>query len=156
MVVGIIAQGRAHAEIGRRTATGPTRTSQHSVEFMETNISTPATAEDLDAIWRARESVWRRKLGRLRLGVEPIEEQLARYRRVTWALTAVPAALGVMFFTLFAVFGYPLVGLVFDAIVLLPILLGAWADYALMAFCARRYSSEAQRYLRERERDSRQ
>ena len=57
-----------------------------------------------------------------------------------------------MFFTLFAVFGYPLFGLVFDAIVLLPIVLGAWADYALMAFRARRYSAEAERYLRERER----
>jgi hypothetical protein len=119
---------------------------------MDTKTSTPNTAEDLEANWRAREVYWRRKLGRLRLGVEPIEEQLARYRRVTWVLTAVPAALAVFFFTLFAVFGYPLVGLVFDAVILLPIVLGAWADYALMAFRARCYGAEADRFARERER----
>jgi fatty acid desaturase len=119
---------------------------------MDTKISTRESAEDLEANWRMREGYWRRKLGRLRLGVEPIEEQLGRYRRVTWALTAVPAALAVFFFTLFAVFGYPLVGLVLDAIILLPIVLGAWADYALMASRAGRYRAEADRYLRDRER----
>ena len=119
---------------------------------MDANVSTPDHAQELEASWRAREDHWRRKLGRLRLGVEPIEEQLARYRRVTWALTAVPAGLAVMFFTLFAVFGRPSFGLVFDAIVLLPIVVGAWGDYALMAYRARRYRAEADRYLRERER----
>jgi hypothetical protein len=123
-----------------------------SDELMEMDASMPKSAEDLEVAWRAREAVWRRRLGRLRLGVEPIEEQLARYRRVTWTLTAVPAILAVMFFTLFAVFGYPLIGLTFDAIVLLPIVLGAWADYALMASRARRYRAEAERYLHERER----
>ena len=39
----------------------------------------------IESRWRLRENQWRRKLGRLRLGVEPIEEQLARYRGVTWA-----------------------------------------------------------------------
>jgi hypothetical protein len=119
---------------------------------MDTTTSPPNPAEDLDARWRTREDYWRRKLGRLRLGVEPIEEQLARYRRATWALTAVPAALAVFFFTLFAVFGYPRVGLALDAIVLLPIVLGAWADHALLSLRARRYRAEADRYLRDRER----
>lgn len=119
---------------------------------MEADVSTPDGAEDLDASWHAREDVWRRKLGRLRLGVEPIEEQLARYRRVTWLLTAVPTVLAVMFFTLFAIFGYPLVGLVLDAVLLLPIALGAWADYGWMAYRARRYRAEFERYHREKER----
>jgi hypothetical protein len=119
---------------------------------MDTTTSPLNSAEDLDAGWRTREAYWRRKLGRLRLGVEPIEEQLARYRRVTWALTAVPAALAAFFFTLFAVFGYPLVGLVLDAIILLPIVLGAWADHGLMTLRAHRYRVEADRYRRERER----
>ena len=119
---------------------------------MDKKISTPTPAEDLEVVWRAREDHWRRKLGRLRLGVEPIEEQLARYRRVTWALTAVPGVLAVFFFTLFAVFGYPLVGLVLDAVILLPIVLGAWTDYAVMANRARRYRAEADRYFRDRER----
>ena len=118
---------------------------------MDADVSTPDHAQDLEASWRVREDLWRCKLGRLRLGVEPIEEQLARYRRVTWALTAVPAGLAVMFFTLFAIFGYPLVGLVLDAVLLLPIALGAWADYGWMALRARRYRAEAERYLREKE-----
>ena len=118
---------------------------------MDANVSTPDPAQELEASWRAREDHWRRKLGRLRLGVEPIEEQLARYRRVTWALTAVPAGLAVMFFTLFAIFGYPLVGLVLDAVLLLPIALGAWADYGWMALRTRRYRADAERYLREKE-----
>ena len=85
------------------------------------------------------------------LGVEPIEEQLARYRRVTWALTAVPSLLGLMFLTLFTVFGRPDIGLIFDAIVLLPIVIGAWLDYALLARRARRYLVEFGEYLREKE-----
>src|SRR5262245_48007663 len=100
------------SDSGRRPSVARVGTGQSPVESMEAKVSTPDHAEDLEASWRAREEVWRRKLGRLRLGVEPIEEQLARYRRVTWALTAVPAGLAVMFFTLFAIFGYPLVGLV--------------------------------------------
>jgi hypothetical protein len=112
---------------------------------MDTNASTPGSGEDLDAIWRAREDAWRRKLGRLRLGAEPIEEQLARYRRMTWGGTAIVAFPAAMFFTLFAVFGRPGIGLVFDAVVLLPIVLIAWADYALMSFRARQYLAEKER-----------
>ena len=106
---------------------------------------------DLESRWQLRRDQWRRKLGRLRLGVEPIEEQLARYRRVTWALTAVPSLLGLMFLTLFTVFGRPDIGLIFDAIVLLPIVIGAWLDYGLLAKRATRYRLELDEYLREKE-----
>ena len=109
-------------------------------------------AGDLESRWRLRENQWRRKLGRLRLGVEPIEEQLARYRRVTWALTAVPSLLGLMFLTLFTVFGRPDIGVIFDAIVLLPIVIGAWLDYALLARRATRYLGELSEYLRQKDR----
>ena len=119
---------------------------------MQTNVSPSTRLEDLEARWRLREDYWRRKLGRLRLGVEPIEEQLARYRRVTWALTAVPSVLAVMFLTLFWVFGRPDIGLILDAIVLLPIVLGAWWDDATMARRARRFRDEADAYLRDKER----
>jgi hypothetical protein len=112
------------------------------------NVSTPTEGEDLDASWRSRQEYWRRKLGRLRLGVEPIEEQLARYHRVTWVLCDVCMVLAVMFLSLFAAFGRPGFGLAVDAIILLPIALGAWADYAAMASRARRYSAEEDRYLR--------
>ena len=39
---------------------------------------------ELESRWRVRERNWARRLGRLRLGVEPLEEQLTRYRRTTW------------------------------------------------------------------------
>jgi hypothetical protein len=118
--------------------------------LMEARLSVPD--QDLEARWRLRENHWRRKLGRLKLGVEPIEEQLTRYRRVTWVLTAVPAVIGLMFLTLFTVFGRPDIGLIFDAIVLLPIVVGAWLDYAWLARKARRYLTEFSEYLREEER----
>jgi hypothetical protein len=117
---------------------------------MQARVSAPD--RDLESRWRLRENHWRRKLGRLKLGVEPIEEQLTRYRRVTWALTAVPAVIGLMFLTLFTVFGRPDIGLIFDAIVLVPIVVGAWLDYAWLARKARRYLTEFSEYLRDEER----
>ena len=80
---------------------------------------------DLESRWQARQNQWRRKLGRLRLGVEPIEEQVARYHGVTVVLTVVSSALGLMFLALFSVFGRPDIGLIFDAIILLPIIVVA-------------------------------
>jgi hypothetical protein len=115
-------------------------------------MNVAAEEGELESRWRHRENQWRRKLGRLRLGVEPIEEQLARYRRVTWSLTVIPFVLAVMFLTLFTVFGRPDVGLILVSILLLPIILGAWLDYALLSWCARRYAVEAAAYLNEKER----
>jgi hypothetical protein len=117
--------------------------------MMKTTVA--VEEEALESYWQLRQNQWRRKLGRLRLGVEPIEEQLARYRRVTWALTAVPSLVGLMFLTLFTVFGRPDIGLIFDAVVLLPIVIGAWLDYALLTRRARRYLVEFGEYLRGKE-----
>src|ERR1700733_15827899 len=117
---------------------------------MQARVSAPD--QDLEARWRLRENHWRRKLGRLKLGVEPIEEQLTRYRRATWVLTAVPAVISLMFLTLFTVFGRPDIGLIFDAIVLLPIVVGAWLDYAWLARQAKRYLTELSQYRREKQR----
>jgi hypothetical protein len=114
------------------------------------NAPTSSPSEELETRWRLRESYWRRKLGRLRLGVEPIDDQLARHRRVTWALTAVPGLLAAMFLALFTAFGRPDIGLIPIAVVLLPIVLGAWWDYATMARRARQYRAEAAEYLREK------
>ncbi len=114
----------------------------------------PVSREDLEAEWAKREAMWRRKLGRIRLGVEPIEDQLVRYRRVTWVLTGIPLALSGFFVTLFAVFGRPGVGAVLAAVLLAPIALGAWIDHALLVSRARRYLRERANYLREREKPS--
>jgi hypothetical protein len=118
---------------------------QSNDQPMETTIS--KQIEDLDTQWRLREGRWRYQLGRLRLGVEPLGEQLVRYRRVTWALTVVPSLLALMFLTLFGVFGRPDIGLVFVAIVLAPIVLGAWIDYTLLAKRAQRYLVEHDEYV---------
>jgi len=91
---------------------------------------------------RERQRYWARKLGRLRLGVEPLDEQLAKYRRVTWALTLIPSAMGMLFVALFTAFGRPDIGLIVVAIVLGPVAAIAWLDYALLARNARRYQAE--------------
>jgi hypothetical protein len=119
---------------------------------METNVTTATPLEGLEARWRLREHYWRRKLGRLRLGVEPIEDQLARYRRVTWALTAVPSVLGALFFALFTVFGRPGIGFIVVAVLLLPVVLLAWLDHLTLVSRARRYRHDVAAYLQERDR----
>jgi hypothetical protein len=53
---------------------------------------------------------------------------------------------------LFAVFGRPDIGLIVDAVILLPIVAVAWFDYALLARRARRYLEERCQYLHEKER----
>jgi hypothetical protein len=111
-------------------------------------MTTVLNEPDLDARWREREAWWRRKLGRLRLGVEPLEEQVARYRRVTWALTVVPGVLAIMFIALFTAFGRPDIGLVLIAILLVPIVLFAWLDQARLAWRAHRYLAELEEYRR--------
>jgi hypothetical protein len=103
---------------------------------------------DLETRWRNREAWWRRKLGRLRLGVEPLEVQVARYRRVTWALTIVPSILAIMFIALFTAFSRPDIGLVLSAVLLLPIVLFAWIDQLRLARRARSYLKELEEYRR--------
>jgi hypothetical protein len=107
---------------------------------------------DLEARWSARRQYWARKLGRLRLGVEPIEEQLTRYRRVTWMLTAVPGFLSTFLFCLFAVFGRPDIGLFVAGLLFLPIVAGAWLGYFLLQRRGRRYLAELDDYHRAKER----
>jgi hypothetical protein len=101
-----------------------------------------------DEAWQARQRYWRRKLRRLRLEAEPLEVQLARYRRVTWMLTAVPMTIGLMFIGLFAAFQRPDVGLVLASILLLPIVMIAWLDHGLLRSRARRYIRERAEYER--------
>jgi hypothetical protein len=107
---------------------------------------------ELETGWRTRQQEWRRKLGRLRLGVEPLEEQLARYRRVTWALTAVPAIIAVMFLGLFTAFGRPDIGAVVAAIVLGPVIVFSWLGFKKLERRAHAYLAELARFESERKR----
>src|SRR3954447_5824954 len=111
---------------------------------MET--SGPRDESVADEAWEARRRYWRHKLGRLRLGVEPLEEQLARYRRVTWMLTAVPLALALMFVALFAAFRRPDIGVIVALILFCPVVVLAWIDDAVLRRRAARYTHELQEY----------
>jgi hypothetical protein len=102
-------------------------------------------------MWSARRIYWASKLGRLRLGVEPIEEQLARYRRVTMMLTGVPAFLSTVLFTLFTVFGRADVGAIVASLLFVPIVAGAWLGYFLLERKAKRYLRELDEYRSARE-----
>lgn len=106
----------------------------------DTNGPLPVPAADPE--WDARLLYWRRKLGRLRLGVEPIEEQLTRYRRATQLLTAIPFGIALMIVALFTAFGRPGVGAILGAVLMLPIVAHAWLDYAVLR-------SRASGYLRD-------
>src|SRR5690349_11455491 len=96
--------------------------------------------------WVERDRRWRRKLGRLKLGVEPLAEQLERYRRVTWALTVVPGIIGLMFLALFTAFRAPGTGAIVAGVLLLPIPLLAWLDYARLVRRVARYEEERRAY----------
>ncbi|GAC1448526.1 MAG: hypothetical protein NVSMB9_31810 [Isosphaeraceae bacterium] len=95
-----------------------------------------------DPQWDARLIYWRRKLGRIRLGVEPVEEQLAKYRRVTLLLSAIPLGIGLIILALFSAFRRPDVGLVVDLFLILPIVALAWIDHAVLRFRVLRYLKE--------------
>jgi hypothetical protein len=104
------------------------------------------TPDRPDPQWDARQRHWARKLGRLRLGAEPIEEQVARYRRVTLLLTAIPAALALMFVGLFTAFRRPDVGALLSLVLLLPVVAIAWLDFALLRSRAAGYLRELRAY----------
>lgn len=101
---------------------------------------------DLEARWRDREEHWARKLGRIRLGVEPIEVQLARYWRSALALMIVPAIIALMFLTLFSVFGRGDIGLGIVVVFFVPIILFAWLGYKTMERRAAAYLAERSRF----------
>ena len=92
--------------------------------------------------WAERQAYWVRKFRRLRLDAEPIEEQLARQKRVTWALTVVSSIIALMFIALFAAFRRPDLGLLFDLMFFGPILLFAWFDYEILQRDASAYLAE--------------
>lgn len=88
-------------------------------------MTTDQTDTARSAEFRAQ---WSRKLGRLRLGVEPLDDQLDRITKTTAVLTAVASGVGLSFVGLFTAFGRPLIGLTVAAVILTPWLALAWVD----------------------------
>lgn len=107
----------------------------------------------IDTDWLTRERYWRRKLGRIRLGAEPIEEQVAKYRKATWVLTIVLIGLATMFVGLFTAFRRPDVGAVLAGVLFLPVVTVAWLDFAMTRARVARYLGEVRAH-RARQADS--
>jgi hypothetical protein len=102
----------------------------------------PTTNPPLGPLGNDRLTYWRRRLGRIRLGAEPVEEQLARYLRVNWMLTAVLGIVATMFVALFTAFRRPDIGLVLAGVLFLPVAALAWLDHALLRWRVGRYLRE--------------
>lgn len=96
--------------------------------------------------WDARLAYWHRKLGRLRLDAEPLEDQLASHRRVAWALTIVPGLIAAIFLAIFSSFGRPDIGFILVSVLIAPIIVGAWVDHAVLTRRVCRFESERASY----------
>jgi hypothetical protein len=107
---------------------------------------------ELETRWSVRERKWALWLGRLRLGVEPLEEQLTRLRRTTWALAIVPGIIALIVLTLFTVFGRPDIGLVVILILFAPMILFPWVGYARLKRRAALYLAERAIFEEEKKR----
>ncbi len=74
--------------------------------------------------------LWQQRLGRIRLGVEPIDRQLARYRQATWVLTGITLGIGLILLSLFTGFGRIDLGLWIAGSLVIPILTLAWMGHS--------------------------
>src|SRR5262245_51235750 len=106
---------------------------------------------DRDAAWVTRQAYWRRKLGRIRLGAEPIEEQLERYRRVTLMLMALMTFLALFIVALFTAFRRPDIGVVVAFVLFAPAVSLAWLDQALLRHRVCGYLRELREYEQSRD-----
>lgn len=97
---------------------------------------------DTDQDWAERETYWRTRLRRLRFGVEPLAEQLEKYRKVTVVLSAVCAGIALIFLMIFAAFRRPDVGLILDLALFVPIVGLAWREYRALARGVAAYEAE--------------
>jgi hypothetical protein len=104
----------------------------------------PRTDPTQDQDPDARAAYWRRRLGRIKLGVEPIPEQVERHRKVAVVFSAIATGIALMFVALFSAFRQPLVGVALGLILMGPLILICWLDFL-------RLRSRATAYLREQE-----
>jgi hypothetical protein len=98
--------------------------------------------QELEPEWQERLRYWKRALGRIQLGVEPVEDQLEKYRRVTWVLTAVAAGVAIFFLSLFTAFRRPDIGAIVVLVLLVPMVAMAWLDFFRLKRRVRSYLVE--------------
>lgn len=96
--------------------------------------------------WPERERYWRRRLGRIKLGVEPVEQQLELYRRITWMVTLLALGIGAIIFVLFAARGAILWGLAIAAPISVPVIALAWFEHYRLHNRAMAYLAERSRH----------
>ncbi len=89
-----------------------------------------------------QEADWQRRLGRIRLGAEPLDEQLDRVRRVTWLLTFLLGLIGLGIVVLFTAFGKIGIGLIVVLVLLAPIIALAWREDLRLVRLVARYERE--------------
>lgn len=87
--------------------------------------SLDASAADANA----RRQQWQRRLPRLRLDAEPIDQQLLKLRNSTRVLSVVVLGIGVLFFVLFSLFGSPVVGLIVGGVLFGSVVTPAWRSF---------------------------
>ena len=92
--------------------------------------------------WPERQRLWTQELGRVRLGVEPIPEQLRKYRRVAWVITIVAGWMGLFIAVLFTAFKSPGTGLIVSGLLFGPVIVSAWVGYWRMESRALAYLQE--------------
>lgn len=85
---------------------------------------------------------WQRRLGRIRLGAEPVSEQLAKYRRVTLAISAVALGIGAIIIAILTAFRAPAIGAAVAFILFGPMIALAWWDYSRLQSRVRAYERE--------------
>ncbi len=98
------------------------------------------TTPDEDRI--ARQQHWQRKLGKLKLGAEPLQTQLDRQKRATQGLTIVSGTIGLIFFALFSAFRAPFTGAIVGGLLVLPIISLAWLRFAILRKHVKTYLQE--------------
>jgi hypothetical protein len=89
--------------------------------------------------WSSRQREWQRRLPRLRLEAEPIEEQLDRYRRATIGLSAVTAAIAGIILIVFTLFGAPWFGLLLSLVPAGAVIGAAWRSHQRLRLAAVQY-----------------
>src|SRR5262245_57323320 len=100
------------------------------------------TEPNIERLTPERRRYWQRRLGRIRLGAEPVAWQLERYKFVTWALTVVPLGIAAIIVGIFTAFGAPVTGLAAVAILFGPVIAIAWWDYQRMSAAVRAFLGE--------------
>ena len=104
------------------------------------------SSDALDVAWAERLAYWRTRIPRIRFGVEPVREQLGRYRRVTDVLTIVSLGVSILFVALFTAFRRPDIGIVLAIVLFGPVIAISRLDFRRLRLNAEAFERERLAY----------